>query len=195
MQSPMVVDLWQCFSDLNLMMHMALPMPLDQSTYVDPDEFEDMVYRFESLQMELMWTFHACYDDSKWPAYLHTGAHHMPLFFAFHLTLFGLNQGVLEAHHVITREQHKHSFSKGDPAGILKCELRRLFFALYDTLPAVVREACETFADLGHDLRAANKRKTDSEAKVSILLWMLPFDHLTTRNLLAAECSPEGGRA
>jgi hypothetical protein len=169
MQSPMVVGLWQCFSDLNLMLHMALPVPLDQSTYVDPDQFDDMVYRFESLQTELLWTFHACYCDSKWAAYLHAGAHHMPLFFAFHLTLFGHNQGVLEAHHKLTREQHKHQFRKGDSAGILKGELRRMFYELYPTLPAAVKDACEHYAALGQEVRAAIKRKSDAESKVQHL--------------------------
>jgi hypothetical protein len=169
LQSPLVLELWATFTKINALLHLPRPIPSDGSAYVDIDQFETMVYKLESLQTRMLLYWHTCYDDSTYAAYLHSGAQHMTLYYAFHLTLHSANQGVLEAAHVNTRHEQLNTYTKGAEE-TFRHHRRSLYFMIQGTVPQPVEEVCTEYAGLCHQVREAQKRVTDCESNVRLAM-------------------------
>jgi hypothetical protein len=163
--NPLVKTMWEAFKELVASLHEPAPVPADCSTYVNIVKFAEVVRIFTARQSRLKLLFHLCYDDQTWAVYIHAGCDHMPLYYAYHLTLGGLSQGPLEYFHNITRNLQQLTFTKS-PLATFKQELRRLYSKIYAMLPEDVRSACEEYAEYGAKVRTANKAYTDAVAMV-----------------------------
>ncbi len=154
--SPMVKQLWEAFSQVLRLNQLSSPVAEDKSLLMDFEQFRRMAQDNAKWHTKLNWLFHLCYPTERYAAYLHVGADHNPVFYAFHGTLHGKNQAQLESLHVITREQQKNTFAKSAEE-VLKQELRRLYLKVESMLPDDVVERASEYADLCDVLRRAQK--------------------------------------
>jgi hypothetical protein len=163
--NPLVKVLWETFHKLVVSLHKPPPVPADCSSYVDIDMFAQTVHTFAARQARLKYLFHLCYDDQTFAVYIHAGCDHMPLYFAYHMTLNGLSQAPLEYFHNITRNLQLMTFHKS-PLETFKQEGRRVFAEAHEYVPRCVYAAAAEYADYGQVELKAQKALSDANANV-----------------------------